>query len=259
MVDLAEVTLKANSFSAWRETYPETWDWKPLVTRHEHLQAKVEQAGAMPPSIKPVIREEFRSGSKSEDEAFAELSTLQDICQVLATIQDSMVPRERSPDIQFRCVLTQLRGALDPPASITCTVITTFFLFFRRVGDIVHHEGYGWQGVILGWDSQCRMSLEWVAANAKDKEQQWIDRLHGSPWYDILCNDGMLRYGSQMTHRIETKAFEFQPQIKRAPEIGQVFLDLHFDDFDVEENRYLPTQALARRFPDPSPGEEEGS
>ena len=111
MVDLAEVTLKANSFSAWRETYPETWDWKPLVIRHEHLQAKVEQAGAMPPSIKPVIREEFRSGSKSEDAAFAELSTLQDICQVLATIQDSMVPRERSPDIQFRCVLTQLWSA----------------------------------------------------------------------------------------------------------------------------------------------------
>ena len=223
------MTLKANSFSQWREHFPETWDWKPLVKQHELLQAKVEHAAALPLSLKPVIREEFRSGAKGEDEAFAELSKLQDVCQVLTLMHDSLEPRERTAEIAF------------------------------RIGDVLYHEGYGWQGVILGWDRQCRMPLEWVANNAKEKDQKWIDHLYRNPWYDILCNDGMLRYGSQMTHRKETKAFEFKPEIKRAPEIGQVFLDLHFDDFDETDNRFVPTPALAKRFPDKAPGNGEES
>ena len=60
----------------------------------------------------------------------------------------------------------------------------------------------------------------------------------------------MMRYGCSKTHIKSEDHFAFAEHVQKAPEIGQVFIDLYFEGYDEESRRYKPNNALAKRYPD---------
>jgi len=66
-----------------------------------------------------------------------------------------------------------------------------------EIGDILQHREYGWRGVVYGWSELCELDDEWLRKNAAETRRD-------HPFYNILCNDGTHRYGSQLTHDVRT-------------------------------------------------------
>jgi len=73
-----------------------------------------------------------------------------------------------------------------------------------------------------------------------------LRRLENAPWYDLLCNDGVPRYGSQLTHDLTSEIFAFN---ENAHQSGQMLKELHFDGYEKDSNRFVANHFLADRYP----------
>jgi len=131
-------------------------------------------------------------------------------------ILEHLVPRVKNPEIKF------------------------------RIGDILWHKEFGWRGVVYGWSERCEIGEEWLKQNnALDKKD--------FPFYNLLCNDGKFRYGSQLTHERVEGPLQFIEDINPTDlRMAQRHLDMYFHSFSNEEGAYIPNAHLARRYPEPS-------
>ena len=193
---------------------------------------KLMQRGSKRESVREVVRAVFReqiAAHQSDSEAvggaldlgFEKLSRLTEQRQILESMVEALTPQQRDSTVHF------------------------------NVGEILEHPKYGWTCVALGYDSQCRNDIEWVRQNAHDGDLDRVELMHASPWYELLCDDGLLRYGSQLTHQRRRDKFEFVEQgFPEAQEVANIMLHMLFERFDDETHRYIANADLAKRFPD---------
>ena len=170
------------------------------------------------------LRAEFRRPAQTPEESAERLDQAIELQRWLAfgnlcagEIFKGLEPREKPPQIKY------------------------------SIGDILWHKEYGWRGVVYGWSETCELDQSWVELNqAQDKTD--------APFYNLLCNDGKLRYGSQLTHdRVEGPLEFLSPARGGASrsevQAAQKYLNLYFHQFSNAHAAYIPNAHLARRFP----------
>ncbi|KAJ1478988.1 hypothetical protein T484DRAFT_1959948 [Baffinella frigidus] len=113
------------------------------------------------------------------------------------------------------------------------------------IGDVLLHREFGWRGVVCGWDEVCEQDDDWLRENsALDKKEH--------PFYNLLCNDGKMRYGSQLTHdRVEGPLQLLGSVSNTLRDYATDEIKRLFHTFDHHEGAHIPNAHLARRFPEP--------
>lgn len=228
--DLALRSVKANS-SGWTETLPaKSKDFaktgtKFLLEADDFLSRGCVVDGERGSFVYHGIeglRAEFRRPSASAEEAAGRLDLAMETVRWLSAgnmcaqeICSMLEPRNKAPQIKY------------------------------SIGDILWHKEYGWRGVVYGWSERCELGDGWLEQNdAQDKADQ--------PFYNLLCNDGKLRYGSQLTHDRVQGPLEFLSADAKSSDIvtAQKYLDLYFHQFSNAHAAYIPNAHLARRYPE---------
>eukprot|EP00658_Telonema_sp_P-2_P032681 TRINITY_DN2413_c0_g1_i3.p1 TRINITY_DN2413_c0_g1~~TRINITY_DN2413_c0_g1_i3.p1 ORF type:complete len:245 (-),score=64.71 TRINITY_DN2413_c0_g1_i3:307-1041(-) len=230
LIELGDRVLRANAFNDLLLGFSEDWDYGDVLFRHDDLMERMEsgahhspewelmRADSHPLSAVEAVRAGFRDWSGSLDDGFTALAAMEEQNQVLDMMHMALQPRLRDGSIDF------------------------------NVGEVLEHPKYGWRAIVLGYETECRMDRSWVVENAHDEhDEDAIGILYSAPWYDILCDDGVLRYGSQLTHERAREEFEFEPNASPG---GPVMLDMLFDSYDEHQHRYVANEDLAHRYPD---------
>lgn len=225
--EIGDKAIRANAFQDFLEEFEDDWDWGDALLRNEAIMTRIEGGGqhrdswtvlpgSRPDTAVEATRVAFRSG-EDLDEGFEQLAALSEQSAVLETMEVVLAPQDRDSRIDF------------------------------NVGEVLTHPRYGWKGVVLGYNNHCRMDQSWVEENVQEDDEDRVREIHSGPWYDILCNDGILRYGSQLTHKRCASKFEF---VSDATMEGEMILEVLFEGWDEETQRFLANEDLAKRYPD---------
>jgi len=213
--DLGDRCLRANAFVEFLGYFDEDWDWEAALEQNNTLMKHVESSS----SAKQAVWEGFRAPSTESDldDGFQQLVALDQQAEILRVIDIVMAPQQRQSTITY------------------------------NVGEVLEHPKYGWTCVVLGYDASCKMDEQWMLDNVAPDDAHRLSQFGDAPWYDILCDDGLMRYGSQLTHTRADGAMEFKMS---AAEEGKYILDMLFERYDKTNNRYVANRDLALRFPD---------
>ncbi|CAL8465273.1 g4808 [Coccomyxa elongata] len=111
-----------------------------------------------------------------------------------------------------------------------------------RVGDVMVHTRYGYQGILYGWDATCSAGDEWIA-------QMHVDSLPGGrdqPFYHVLVDPE--DRPMQSTYVAQENIMLVPHQVVRQvyhPEVGR-----YFDGIQPGKYCYTPNAYLHFRYPD---------
>jgi heat shock protein HspQ len=83
-------------------------------------------------------------------------------------------------------------------------------------GHLVHHRRYGYRGVVVAVDLQCRASTAWYEKNQTQPSRR-------QPWYHVLVDGSTI-----VTYAAQTS---LEPDDQTAP-ITHPLVDVFFDAFD---------------------------
>jgi len=108
------------------------------------------------------------------------------------------------------------------------------------LGQVLLHKKYGYRGVIVGWDHECKQKEEWCARMKIDALQ------HGraQPFYHVLV-DERDREGAQLTY----VAQECVQPIEATPIQHPAFRKSFTGALDAERGAYKPVQPLREQYP----------
>lgn len=220
--DLGDRCLRANAFVELLGHFGDEWDWEAALEQNNTLMKLVNGSS----NAQQAVRNGFRAPSTEYDldDGFQHLIALDDQAEILRAINMVMAPQQRQSTIAY------------------------------NVGEVLQHPKYGWTGVVLGYDASCKMDEQWIMDNVAPGDAHRLSQFGDAPWYDILCDDGLMRYGSQLSHTRADGAMEFKSM---AAEEGKYVLDMLFEQYDKTENRYVANKDLAQRFPDAEDGSDD--
>jgi len=106
-----------------------------------------------------------------------------------------------------------------------------------RVGQIVKHQKYGYRGVVIGYDANCKATDMWRIA----MHQQNAERAQNTPHYAVLV-DTRNRPQEQQTYVAE---WNLKPDFS---EVRHSRVGDFFDRFDKNTNRYVMRPALKQIY-----------
>ncbi len=137
-------------------------------------------------------------------------STLDD---ELSTLSPPITPAQRA--LVFE--ILGARGDLTDPAAGTGEAGRQDF----QVGQLVRHVRYGYRGVVVSFDPECRADQRWYQANRYQPERD-------QPWYHVLVHEG-----NQVTYAAQSS---LEAEVDLAP-VEHPLVQLFFRGF--EHGRYL--------------------